>query len=350
MIRSRLRVVLILSAFVLFLYILHPHGKSEPAKIDRIPTHHSPESPTPRPHQAPPPLELVEQTTPDSSFDWRKVPTRYPVPSLKKWPVAEKGAKKIPRIQAVFGKESSERKKERLERLEAVRSNFTHAWEGYKAYSWLKDEVRPLTATGFDPFGGWAATLVDALDTLWIMGMRVEFDEAVKAVERIDFSTCALNEINVFETTIRYLGGFLAAHDLSGGQYPELVRKAEELGTMLYKAFDTPNRMPITRWKFKEAREDMPQVAPDWILVAEIGSLSLEFTRLSQVTGDMKYFDAIQQVMDVFEEQQNKTNLPGMWPVVVNPRDKDFAKSSNGFTIGGMADSAYEYLPKVCPL
>ena len=92
-----------------------------------------------------------------------------------------------------------------------------------------------------NPFGGWAATLVDALDTLWIMGMRDEFYEAVAAAEAIDFSVTAMASVNIFETTIRYLGGFIAAYDLSGDK--RLLVKAVEVGDMVYKAFDTPNRI-----------------------------------------------------------------------------------------------------------
>lgn len=179
--------------------------------------------------------------------------------------------------------------------------------------------------------------------------MHDEFERAIHSLDKIDFSTCSLEEINVFETTIRYLGGFLAAYDLSGGKYPALLQKAAEIGDMLYKAFDTPNRMPITRWNFKEAAAGAIQTAPEVILVAEIGSMTLEFTRLSQLSGDPKYFDAVQRIMDVFYEQQNRTKVPGLWPVVVNAKDLDFT-AHGGFTIGGMADSTFEYLPKVtCP-
>lgn len=80
--------------------------------------------------------------------------------------------------------------------------------------------------------------------------------------------------------------------------------------------------------------------------MAEIGSLTLEFTRLSQLSGDPRYFDAISRITDQFEAQQMKTKLPGMWPVLVNARDADFTIDS-GFTVGAMADSLYEYLPKV---
>jgi mannosyl-oligosaccharide alpha-1,2-mannosidase len=178
---------------------------------------------------------------------------------------------------------------------------------------------------------------------MWIMGLREEFNEAVDAIDSMDFSTCSLEELNVFETTIRYLGGFLAAYDLSGNKI--LLKKATQMGDMLYAAFDTPNRMPITRWKFKEAAAGITQEAHIWVIVPEIGSLTLEFTHLSQLTGDPKYYDAVHRVMEVFEHQQMQTNLPGMWPISVDARNKNF-RMDTGFTIGGLADSMYEYLPK----
>lgn len=81
------------------------------------------------------------------------------------------------------------------------------------------------------------------------------------------------------------------------------------------------------------------------MIVSELGSLSIEFTRLSQLTGDMKYYDAIQRVSDVFEEHQNQTQLPGMWPVIVDAQTPQML-ASNEFHLGGMIDSLYEYLPK----
>src|SRR4051794_25122301 len=58
------------------------------------------------------------------------------------------------------------------------------------------------------------------LDTLWIMDMKPEFEEALSALDQIDFTSCSLELLNVFETTIRYLGGFIAAYDLTEGEYP----------------------------------------------------------------------------------------------------------------------------------
>lgn len=81
------------------------------------------------------------------------------------------------------------------------------------------------------------------------------------------------------------------------------------------------------------------------MLVSEIGSLSLEFTRLSQLTGEPKYYDAIQRISNEFEISQNSTKLPGLWPVSIDASIPSFSED-NMFTLGGMSDSLYEYFPK----
>ncbi|KKY26345.1 putative class i alpha-mannosidase [Diplodia seriata] len=281
------------------------------------------------------------------AFDWANVSHRYPVQSMAAMPTS---VAHLPSIQHQFEEEAAEDRKVRLKRQAKVKAEFLHAWKGYKKHAWLHDELLPISGGARDPFGGWAATLVDSLDTLWIMNLTDEFDEAVHAVNAIDFSSCSLQELNVFETTIRYLGGLLSAYDLS--EYPSLLTKATELGHMLYKAFDTPNRMPITRWNFRSAMDDVPQEADAKVLVAELGSLTMEFTRLSQLTGDPRWYDAVHRIMAVFEAQQMYTKLPGLFPTVVSARVQNFWESPadpderTPFTIGAMADSLYEYFPK----
>lgn len=75
-----------------------------------------------------------------------------------------------------------------------------------------------------------------------------------------------------------------------------------------------------------------------------MGSLSLEFTRLSQLTHNPKYYDAVQRITDQLEIAQNETHLPGLWPVSVDAQNLIFPDYR--FTVGGMADSTYEYLLK----
>ena len=62
----------------------------------------------------------------------------------------------------------------------------------------MHDELRPISGGSADPFGGWAATLIDALDTLWIMGFKEEFTSAMKDVDQIDFGSTPLHTVNVF--------------------------------------------------------------------------------------------------------------------------------------------------------
>jgi mannosyl-oligosaccharide alpha-1,2-mannosidase len=153
-------------------------------------------------------------------------------------------AAQIPRIQHKFPVEKPIARAERQRRALAVKDAFLHAYGGYKKYAWAKDELAPVTGSFKTPFCGWAATLVDSLDTLLIMGLHEEFKEALEEVSKINFTSTEDCMINLFETTIRHLGGLLSAYDISGAKYKILLTKAVELGEILYTAFDTPNRMP----------------------------------------------------------------------------------------------------------
>jgi mannosyl-oligosaccharide alpha-1,2-mannosidase len=198
------------------------------------------------PRNEPLPTNGTSSSLITSPVIWKDIPQRYPVTSMTPLPTGT--PLPIPRIQHHFGVETENNKQERRQRQAAVREAFVHSWEGYKKHAWLQDEVTPLTAGYKNSFGNRAATLVDALDTLHIMGLNEDFDLALRAIQNIDFSTTAEPVLNVFETNIRYLGGLLSAYDLSEGKHHVLLEKAVQLGDMLYGAFDTPNRLPITRW------------------------------------------------------------------------------------------------------
>jgi len=273
---------------------------------------------------------------PNGRFRWKDVPTNFPVKSFMPLPTGR--PIKLPKVQHDFSAETEEHATKRRQRQKAVRDSFERGWKAYREHAWMKDELGPLSGGTKNGFGGWGASLVDNLDNLWIMGYKNEFEIAVSAAMDIDLGSTTTETVNVFETTIRHLGGFLACYDVSGDK--RCLKKAIEFGEMLYKAFDTPNRMPITRWKPQQALRER-QLADKTVLVAEIGSLSMEFTRLSMVSGDPKYYDAVDRITRLFAAQQAKTHLPGMWPVVVNARDENFA-SDTYYTLGAMSDSLYE--------
>ncbi|KAK4442069.1 glycoside hydrolase [Podospora aff. communis PSN243] len=111
-------------------------------------------------------------------------------------PVPTGKARPLPKIQAAFEKESPREKQSRQQKRDAVKKTFVRCWESYKTHAWMSDEVAPISGRARNPFGGWGATLVDSLDTLWIMGMRQDFEHAVAAAANISFETVTSDEIN----------------------------------------------------------------------------------------------------------------------------------------------------------
>ncbi|KAL4874513.1 glycosyl hydrolase family 47-domain-containing protein [Aspergillus karnatakaensis] len=257
----------------------------------------------------------VDDTDTSSVPHWKQTPERYPIDpqTLIKLPTGS--SKTLPKLQAKIEDESSSEKMTRLQQLDTVKSAFLHAWNGYKESAMGHDEVKPLHGGFKDPFNGWGATLVDSLDTLWIMGLKQEFSIAVDYVKNIDFTASKRREIPVFETVIRYLGGLLGAYDISGHKYDVLLEKAVELAEVIMAAFDTPNRMPTLFYKWSPDYALTPRKGDVKAVLAEIGSLSLEFTRLAQLTKDDKYYDAIARITNNLEEYQDRTKIPGLWPL-----------------------------------
>jgi mannosidase alpha-like ER degradation enhancer 1 len=98
-------------------------------------------------------------------------------------------------------------------------------------------------------------TLVDNIDSFVIMNNRAGFQRAVKDVIRhVSFDVDTKPQ--VFETTIRVLGGLLSAHIFSSeasygfalpGYKSELLTLAYDLGRRLLPAFNTPTGIPYAR-------------------------------------------------------------------------------------------------------
>ncbi|KAG0034258.1 hypothetical protein BGZ81_005605 [Podila clonocystis] len=238
-------------------------------------------------------------------------------------------------IQAPM-RESRVERNEREMRLRAVRRGFEHAWQGYRKHAWGHDEVKPVSGAVKDTFNGWGATLVDSLDTLLIMGFNQEFDEAVEWIR----TSLVMNKnptmsLPFFETAIRYLGGFLSAYDLSGEQV--LLDKAQELGGYLLNAFQF-GVFPTG----KVAVDVNSNHRQFMFVLAEIGTIQVEFTRLSKLMGNPLYEQKARDVIDTINNIN--TELPGLYPSLVGEGSTAF--SSYSASVGGQADSFYEYLLK----
>ncbi|KAM5154200.1 mannosyl-oligosaccharide 1,2-alpha-mannosidase IB-like isoform 4-T8 [Callospermophilus lateralis] len=97
----------------------------------------------------------------------------------------------IPNLVGISGgePEDSDIRKKR----EKIKEMMKHAWDNYRTYGWGHNELRPIARKGHSTniFGSsqMGATIVDALDTLYIMGLHDEFLDGQRWIEdNLDFS------------------------------------------------------------------------------------------------------------------------------------------------------------------
>ena len=224
-------------------------------------------------------------------------------------------------------------------RMDVVRDAMRHAWAGYEQYAWGQDELRPVTNVGSN-WLGMGATIIDSLDTLWIMGMKSEFTRAREWVAT-NFAINATGETSVFETTIRCLGGLVAAFELSGDEV--FLEVAVSVADKLLPAFDTKSGYPLAHVDLSDhQRKATRGRRRQNVALAEIGSIQLEFKALSLHTGDPKYYDRTHAVYNKLEQIIPKD---GLCPIFLNPNSGGF--SGTRVSLGAMGDSYYEYLIKL---
>jgi len=216
-----------------------------------------------------------------------------------------------------------------------VRSEFQWAWRGYVAKAWGKDEIDPVSGASRSFFiegHDLGLSLVEALDTLWIMGLDAEFQAGVDWVKtHLDFDVDG--EAQVFETNIRLVGGLLSAHLACGD--PALLAKARDLADRLVKAFEaSPHGLP---WRYVNLRTGA--VRDPETNLAEIGTYLSEFGVLSQLTGDGRYFAMAKRAMRHALDRRSKLGL-----MAANLHAETGQFTSRLASIDVYADSFYEYL------
>lgn len=214
---------------------------------------------------------------------------------------------------------------------------FQHAWKGYAQDAFGQDEYQPLTHTGHNwAPGGVGLMIIDSLDTLMLMNLTDEYNQARSWIETsLDFDKD--QDVNVFETTIRVLGGLLSAYHLSNND-PLYLRKAVDLGDRLLPAFSSESGIPFSGITLSNG---VP-VGYGPSSTAEATTVQLEFKYLSHLTGDKKYWDAAERVMDRLQElvQAKETAaLDGLVPIYIDPHSGNFA--SREIRLGSRGDSYY---------
>ena len=246
--------------------------------------------------------------------------------------------------------------------LEETKKMFYHGYDNYMIHAFPLDELNPLDCMGRGPdydhpdninindvLGDYSLTLVDSLDMLAIMGNVTEFQKAVKlVVDNLNFDKS--NVVQVFEVTIRMLGGLLSSHLLmSDPNFPDLVPDwymddllslAHDLAERLLPAFDkTETGIPLPRVNLKHG---VPDDGRTTTCTAGAGSLLLEFSLLSRLLGDPIYeIVARRAARSLFQRRDRETGLLGN---VVDVKTGEWNGKMSG--LGAGIDSFYEILLK----
>ena len=195
-------------------------------------------------------------------------------------------------------------------RRQAVRRAMKHAWSGYRKYAWGSDELEPITKRGVNEFGHTGVTVIDAIDTLWIMDLKEEYNEAREYLKDYPNKLSA-DTLSVFECTIRVLGGFMSTYYLTGDRL--FLENAKLVGDRLLWAFknDYPNGIGMPKGTISLKwllTENMQWLGVKHVL-AEFGTNLLEFNALSRETGNMKYAEAAAKPLRAIHEKYPKKGL-----------------------------------------
>ncbi|KAF8538433.1 glycoside hydrolase [Trichophaea hybrida] len=238
-------------------------------------------------------------------------------------------------------------------RRDAVIEAFRHSWEGYRAYAWGYDELLSVSNKGGNSRNGWGASIADALGTAVLMGLDDVVEQALGHLAEVDFTT-AKGDVDLFETTIRYLGGMISGYDLLKGPYSGMVSRDKQhlvdalltqatiLADRLSFAFNTPTGIPYNNLNF--LLNSSPNTHNG---VATVGTLVLEWTRLSDLTGNRTYAALAQRAEEYLLHPKPAMGepFPGLLGTNLYIDTGDFASSYGGWSAG--TDSFYEYLLKM---
>ncbi|XP_055841508.1 mannosyl-oligosaccharide alpha-1,2-mannosidase IA isoform X3 [Episyrphus balteatus] len=230
------------------------------------------------------------------------------------------------------------------EKRDTVKKMMIHAWQNYKLYAWGKNELRPLSqrAHSGSIFGSYdlGATIVDGLDTLYLMGLEKEYREGRDWIER-KFSLDNISaDLSVFETNIRFVGGLLTLYAFTGD--PMYKEKAQHIADKLLPAFQTPTGIPYALVNVKTGMsKNYGWASGGSSILSEFGTLHLEFSYLSDITGNPLYRERVQTIRQVLKEIEKPK---GLYPNYLNPKTGKWGQLH--MSLGALGDSFYEYLLK----
>jgi len=209
-----------------------------------------------------------------------------------------------------------------------------YAWKGYVQYANGYDALMPISRKGQNWYtSSLLMTPVDAFDTFYLLKMQNEANEAKKMIfEGLNFNKDM--DVQLFEVSIRFLGGLISSYELDGD--PRFLDLAKDLGKRLLPAFHSPTGMPYRFVNLKTGKTRDSLSNP-----AEIGTYLLEFGKLTQYTGDSVYYRTAKKAM--FEVYKRRSSI-GLVGTVIDVNTGNWINTES--QIGARIDSYYEYLYK----
>eukprot|EP00924_Labyrinthula_sp_SR-Ha-C_P007913 maker-scaffold_41-snap-gene-0.29-mRNA-1 protein AED:0.00 eAED:0.00 QI:0/1/0.5/1/1/1/2/172/646 len=258
-----------------------------------------------------------------------------------------------------------------------VKEDFINSWRGYVTFAYGYDSFKPRSTGGVNDFGGFGFTLVDSLSTLSLMGYTEEVKSGHSFISKLietKFKTILENEkykihpsevvVNIFETNIRVLGGLLSSIHLTNDT--TLIKTAHEIGRSFLRAFpekrdeidvSIPFAFAVYQPKHKKLAFN-PMWNAGCSCMAEIGTLSLEFTYLWHLTKDETFKRLSDGLSNFFydsvfgiekpEDEFEQLLADGVFPALVDGRTGKYSTCGENqvFTVGARVDSLYEYFLK----
>ena len=237
-------------------------------------------------------------------------------------------------VSRVFAQAPPMTDDQKAEMAHRVRQEFLHAWDGYRQYAWGHDALKPLSKKPRDWYAhSLLMTPVDGLDTMILMGLTPQADEARKLIDtQLNFDQDMY--VKDFEITIRMMGGLLSSYQLTGDK--RLLELADDLGRRMLPMFNSPTGMPYEYVNLHTGAVRGTNSNP-----AEVGSLLLEYGMLAKLTGKQLYYDKAKRAVVEMYKRQSKIGLVGLG---INVETGKWTDQTAGI-MGGI-DSYYEYLLK----
>ncbi|KAI4762616.1 glycoside hydrolase [Aureobasidium sp. EXF-3400] len=238
-------------------------------------------------------------------------------------------------------------------RKQAVAAAFQHAWDGYTKHCFGHDTLHPVTNTCEDDFGGYGATAIDSLSTAIMFGNEKVTVQILEFIATLDLKVVkGGTRIQVFEVTIRHFAAMISAWDLLHGPFSHMATDPDLrnalyaqmiiMGDILSCAFDSPSGIPCEWVDPALCQSDKGTQNT----IAGVGTVILEFARLSDITGNRKYAILAEKAENHLLNPQPASGepYPGLLGSFVSVETGHIIGSQGSW--GALSDSFYEYLLK----